>query len=32
MNKDAKARSYNDNPNNITKDQIEDIQDNKYNN
>ena len=32
MNNDAQARSYNHNPNNITKDQIEDIQDNKYNN
>ena len=32
MNNDAQARSNNDNPNNITKDQIENIQDNKYNN
>ena len=32
MNNDEQARSYNDNPNNITKHQIEDIQDNKYNN
>ena len=32
MNNDAQARSYNDNPNNITTQQIEDIQDNKLNN
>ena len=32
MNNDPQARSYNDNPNNITKDQIEYIQATKYNN
>ena len=32
MNNNAQAQSYNDNPKNITKNQIEDIQDNKYNN
>ena len=32
MNNDAQARSYNENPNNLTTLQIETLQDNKLNN